>query len=119
MVMVSLILALALAQALRGATELVTSRNRYFTHGLWIVLSIMMILQTWWAYWDWNSITAWQITTYMVAVVYPMALFSVVYILVPATRSSDMDWHAHFFAIRIWLFATMLVLLGMSAFVRS
>jgi len=29
-----------------------------------------------------------------------------------------MDWRAHFFKVRIWLFATMVLLLGMSAFVN-
>ncbi len=118
MVMVSLILALALAQALRGATEIVTSGKRYLPHGLWLLVVIMMILQTWWAYWDWNVISDWQITTYVAALVFPIALFVAVYMLVPATRSGDIDWRAHFFEVRIWFFATIMFLSAYGAFVN-
>lgn len=118
MVMVSLILALGLAQALRGVTEFVTSPKRYLPHGLWLLLIIMLILQTWWAYWDWNVISDWPFTTYLAALVFPMVLFIAVYLLAPATRASDIDWRSHFYAIRRWFFLTMTLLFIFGVFVN-
>jgi len=108
MVMVSLILALALAQALRGATELVTSTKRYWVHAVWLFSIVLLILFTWWSYWDWNTVSAWRLTTYLGALVFPMILFSAVYLLVPATRSGDTDWQAHFFAVHVWFLSLMI-----------
>ena len=45
MVMVSLIFAMALAQGLRGLSEIVTSRKGYQPHTMWV-----------WAYWDFNIV---------------------------------------------------------------
>ena len=65
MVMVALILALALAQALRGLSEILTSPNRYWPHSLWLVNMIFLIVQAWWANWDYNAIDEWRFTTYL------------------------------------------------------
>jgi len=108
MVMVSLILALALAQALRGATELATSTKRYWVHAVWLFSIVLLILFTWWSYWDWNTVSEWRLTTYLGALIFPMLLFAIVYLLVPATRTSDTDWRAHFFSIRVWFLSLMM-----------
>ncbi len=118
MVMVSLILALALAQALRGATEFVTSPKRYLPHGSWLLLIILTILQTWWAYWDWNVISDWRFTTYLAALVFPMVLFIAVYLLTPATRARDIDWRSHFYAVRTWFFLTLMFLWVFGVFIN-
>jgi len=108
MVMVSLILALGLAQALRGATEIVTSQKRYWVHAVWLFNIILMILLTWWSYWDWNTVSEWRLTIYLGTLVFPMVLFAAVYLLVPATRTSDTDWRAHFFSIRVGFLSLMI-----------
>ena len=112
MVMVSLILALALAQALRGATELVTSTKRYWVHAVWLFSIILLILFTWWSYWDWNVVSEWRLTTYLGALIFPMILFTTVYLLVPATRTVDTDWQAHFFSIRVWFLSLMMIMIA-------
>ena len=89
MVMVSLILALAVAQELRGLSEVVTSEKRYTPHTAWIAYFALLIIQNWWAYWDYNNIEEWRFTTYLFVLLSPIILFASVYLLVPTTRTSD------------------------------
>ena len=104
MVMVSLILALALAQALRGLSETVTSSKRYWPHALWLTTFVLFILQAWWAYWDFNVIETWTVTAYITTLITPIIFFASVYLLVPATRAADVDWRNHFYSVRRWFF---------------
>ena len=100
----SLILALALAQALRGLSEIVTSRNRYWPHTLWLVNMVFVIVQSWWADWDYNTVEEWRFTTYLLALSAPTLAFAGVYLLVPATRSASIDWRDHFYKVKDWYF---------------
>jgi len=104
MVMVSLILALALAQALRGLSEIATSDKRYWPHSLWLANFVLYILQAWWAYWDFNVIETWTVTAYITALVAPVIFFASIYLLVPATRAADVDWRNQFYSVRRWFF---------------
>ena len=104
MVMVSLILALALAQALRGLSEIATSRSRYWPHTFWLVTYVFLIVQNWWAYWDFNAVDEWRFTTYLVALTLPIIVFASVHLLLPATRSIDIDWRQQFYQVKQWFF---------------
>jgi len=103
MVMVSLILALAVAQALRGLSEVVTSERRYTPHTVWVAYFASLIIQNWWAYWDYNNIEEWRFTTYLFVLFQPVIVFASVYLLVPATRTSDIDWREHLSRVTPWV----------------
>lgn len=107
MVMVSMVLALALAQLLRGATEIATNPNRYWVHSTWVLVLIILVIQTWWAFWDWNSYADWNLLSFLFLLSFPIAIFIATHLLIPANRPVDMDWYAHFYAIKKWLFSTM------------
>jgi len=113
-VMVSLILALAVAQALRGLSEVVISEKRYWPHTALITFYAFLVIQNWWAYWDYNVIEEWRFTTYLFILINPIMLFASVYLLVPGTRSSDIDWRAHLSRVRRWLYGLGVVLVVFS-----
>ncbi|MEM7431920.1 MAG: hypothetical protein AAF351_08265 [Pseudomonadota bacterium] len=104
MVMVSLILALALAQGLRGLSEIATGKERYWPHTLWVGLYVFFIVQNWWAYWDFNAVEQWQFTTYIVALISPIAMFASVYLLLPTDRPAEFAWKSQFYNVRRWFF---------------
>lgn len=110
MVMVSIILALALAQLLRALTELITSTGRYWVHMIWVVSLALMVVQYWWAYWDFNSIQAWSFDTYLAILLLPTLIFLLAYLLVPAQRAEDTDWKSHFRSISRWFFSILIVM---------
>ena len=117
MVMVSLILALALAQTLRGLPEILTSDKRYWPHALWLATLVLLVLQAWWAYWDFNVIEVWTVTAYIATLVMPVILFASIYLLVPATRDADIDWRNHFYSVRRWFFVLGILMSSMAIFV--
>ncbi len=118
MVMVSLILALALAQALRGLSEIVTSRNRHQPHTIWVIAYVFLIAQHWWAYWDFNLVDEWRFTTYLLALTMPAIVFASVYLLVPATRSADIDWREQFYRVKQWFFGLGIAYVLLAIFVN-
>lgn len=109
MVMVSVVLALALAQLLRALTEVVTNPRRYWVHVVWMVSLVLLIVQVWWAYWDFNATTTWTFAFYLLLLSFPVAIFISAALLVPATRASDIDWRAHYYRVHRWTFGTLLV----------
>lgn len=107
MVMVSMVLALALAQLLRGTTEIFTNPNRYWVHSTWVLVMIFLVIQTWWAFWDWNSYGNWNLLSFLFLLSFPIGVFIATYLLIPANRSAEMDWKSHFYAVKSWLFVTI------------
>ena len=114
MVMVALILALALAQALRGLAEVVTSRNRYWPHSFWLITIVFLMVQAWWADWSYNAVEEWRFTTYLLVIASPALSFAKVHLLVPSTRSDSFQWRKQFDAVRYWFFGLLIayILIG-------
>ena len=100
MVMISVVLALALAQLLRGATDIFTNPNRYWVHSIWVLTLILAIIQLWWGFWDFNKFSNWTFVSFLYVLSIPIVVFVAAYLLIPANRSADSDWHDHFFAVR-------------------
>lgn len=96
MVMVSVILALALAQLLRALTEIPDSDMPCRIHSGWIAVIAFLVIQTWWAYWDLTQVEGWTFVGYLTVLSVPIAWFVLAQILVPATRTVATDWQAHF-----------------------
>jgi len=100
MVMVSLILALAVAQALRGLSEVVTSEKRFWPHTVWLAYYVLLVIQMWWAYWDYTNVEVWRFSTYLFALTNPIIMFASVHLLVPFARTSVIDWRKHLLKVR-------------------
>ena len=100
MVMTSVVLALALAQLLRGATDIFTNPNRYWVHSIWVLTLILAIIQLWWGFWDFNRFSNWTFVSFLYVLSIPIVVFVAAYLLIPANRRADSDWHDHFFAVR-------------------
>ena len=114
MVMTSVILALALAQLLRGATEILTNPNRYWVHSIWVLTIIVMVIQLWWGYWDFSKFENWTFVSFLYVLSIPIVVFVAAYLLIPANRSADSDWRDHFFAVRQSFFLSLIVLASLS-----
>lgn len=92
MVMCALTLALALAQALRGLSELITSPTRCIPQILWLIVMTGLMVQGWWADGDYNAIGDWTFTAYFLALLSYAIPFFRFHLLVPATRSANFGW---------------------------
>jgi hypothetical protein len=114
MVMVSVILALTLAQLLRALAEIPNNTKPYWVHSAWVIFVVMSVLQTWWGFWDLNQVDTWTFPAYLNVVSLPIFQFMLAYLLVPASRTPETDWRAHFYAVRRWIFIAMF---GLTIFV--
>ena len=114
MVMVSLILALAVAQALRGLSEVAISEKRFWPHTVWIAYYVVLIIQIWWAYWDYNNVQDWRFTSYLYVLSDPIIMFASVHLLVPTARAVDTDWREHLLSVRRWVCGLGIVFVGSS-----
>ena len=70
---------------------------------------IILIIQTWWGYWDFSGMSHWTLAMFLYVLLMPILIFLAAYLIIPAYRSKDSDWVVHFYAIRFWLFLTMIV----------
>lgn len=115
MVMTSIVLAVALTQLLRGMTEIWQSRRRYPPHLAWVVVLSIVIVQSWWAFWDLHQNTDWTAFRFGYVLSVPLALFLASAVLLPQRMPEDADWRDHFLARRreFMVLMTISVFLGM------
>ena len=108
MVMVSLIMALALSHIMRASAEFLSSPKRYWVHSSWAVIIVLLILQSWWAYWDLRDITDWSFLKYLSIFFYPLFFSFIASVLIPANRDAEYDWRVSFYKKRVWFFWAMI-----------
>jgi len=114
--MISIILALAVAQLFVGVAELLQRRARVlfsWPHGIWIVNLFMITFIHWWSLWTFRDLP-WNFAMFFYSLLGPSLMFFAATILSPRDRSSEtIDVMAHFLSIRqifLSVFMIMLVL---------
>ena len=107
MVLVSIILALGVAQLLGGASEFVRTSRVHLAHSLWVVALLFNHVQWWWALWDLHDMASWTFLTFLYLLLGPVLLFFATNLLVPWSGIRGIDWESHFFTVRRWFFLTM------------
>jgi hypothetical protein len=98
MVLVSIVLALGVAQLLSGASEFVRSSRVYLGHSFWVLALFLVHVQLWWAMWDLHDRASWTFLTFLYLLLGPTLLFFATNLLLPRTATESMDWESHFFA---------------------
>lgn len=107
MVMVSIVLALGVAQLLGGISELVRSPHAYLAHTFWVLALFFYHVLLWWAMWDLRRIDNWTFLAFMYLILGPTLLFFATNLLLPRTATESTDWETHFFSVRLWFFMAM------------
>lgn len=77
-----------------------TSEKRFWPHTVWLAHYVLLVIQMWWAYWDYTTIEVWRFTTYLFALINPIIMFASVHLLVPFARTSVIDWREHLLTVR-------------------
>lgn len=109
MVLVSIIVGLGMTQALRGLSKIARSGSRYLPVTLWVCTLLYYHLQVWWGLWDNNVVETWNQAYFALIVLIPCFLFGATELLVPMGATADTDWKAHYFSVRRWFFAMLIV----------
>ena len=109
MVLVSIILGLGMTQALSGLSKIARSDAPYLPLTLWAALLVYLYVQVWWALWDLHAVESWNQGYFTFVVLVPCSMFAATELLMPMGTTADTDWRAHYFKVRRWFFAMMLV----------
>ena len=109
MVLVSIILGLGMTQALRGLSKIARSDAPYLAVTLWAALLVYLYVQVWWALWDLHAVESWNQGYFTLIVLIPCSMFAATELLVPMGTTPDTDWRTHYFKVRRWFFAILIV----------
>ena len=114
--MISIILALAVAQLFVGVAELVQQRARvrfFLPHSIWVVNLFMITFVHWWSLWTFRDLP-WNSAMFFYSLLGPSLMFFAATMISPRDRSSEtIDVVAHFLNNRqifLSVFIVMLIL---------
>lgn len=118
--MISVLIALAVAQLLISVGRLAQSHGRvlpYLPHVLWNVAIFLIAFLHWWSLWDFRDLS-WNSAMFFFSLMGPLLLFFAVTLLSPNPRADDevIDLKAHFQGIRVlflWVFLAALLFLAL------
>ena len=118
-VIIAVVLALSVGQLLVGVSALVKARRRvrgFLPHSIWMGNLFLLILQHWWAQWDFRTID-WTYPAFLYVVLGPTLLFLAVSLTVPETpEDGPIDLRSHFLGIRRLFMLVMLAFVLVSWF---
>jgi hypothetical protein len=106
----AVVLALCLGQLLLGVSALVKARRRvsgFLPHTIWMGILFLLILQHWWAQWDFREVD-WTYPAFLYVVLGPTLLLLAVSLLIPETSNDGLiDLRNHFQHVRRLFMAVM------------
>ena len=110
-VIIAVVLALCAGQLLLGVSALIKARLRvsaFLPHTIWIGLLFLLVLQHWWAQWDFRGVD-WTYPTFLYVVLGPTLLFLAASLLIPETSGeAPIDLRLHFMGVRRLFMLVML-----------
>jgi len=117
--MVSIILALAIAQLFVGAVELMQQRTRvrfFLPHSIWFVNLFIITTLHWWSLWTFRDLP-WNFAMFFYSLLGPSLMFFAATMLSPRGQSSEnIDLMAHFLSIRQYFLSVFMIMLVLFTF---
>lgn len=109
-VAISIVVALTIAEGLRGLRSALQPDRRYGIHVAWLLVKITTALLFWWALWGYRDVPEyWNLFTYSLALFIPALLFLQVSSLVGDTPYQVTNWRTHFYSQRKWFFGIQVI----------
>lgn len=107
-VVISMILAIAVAELFKALIPAATSPARYWPHLVWLVTMALVIAYTWWAYWNVRA-ASWTGPLLAYSLINPALLTVQAELLTSKDPYSVPSFRNHFHAIRRPFFALLLI----------
>jgi hypothetical protein len=108
-VAVSIVLGVGLTHILANLGAVFRSGVRHGIHSAWVVLLLLLLLQIWWALWDFNSGVAWNQFSFFFVLLGPGLLYVAETLLIPRGAVPAGSWAQHFFVVRKPFLITILL----------
>jgi len=110
--MISVILALAIAQLFIGVSDLVQRRDRvsfFLPHSVWATVLFLLAFLHWWSLWTFKDLD-WNFAMFFYSLLGPSLMFFAITILNPRDRGEDsLDLAEYFMDTRRYFLGVMLV----------
>ena len=117
--MISIILALAIAQLFVGVAELMQRRARvrfFLPHSIWVVNLFLLTFLHWWSLWTFRELP-WNFAMFFYSLLGPSLMFFATTVLSPRDWSSEtIDVMAHFLNIRQFFLSVFMVMILLFTF---
>lgn len=113
-VLVSIIVALGIAQLLSGVARMIEKpegQRVYWVHLIWAAWLFLYLIFFWWFEFQLNTVGEWTFYAYAVLVGYATVLFLMSAILFPSRGHEGIDFEERFFARRGWFFGLFIACL--------
>jgi hypothetical protein len=111
-VLISIILGLAIAQALQGVRGLILARKKvklYAPTVIWTGMVLLLAIQGWWAAFNMHEQATWNFLGLLVIVLQAISVYMIAALVLPDPKDDTVvDLRAHYFAHRHWFFAAVL-----------
>lgn len=117
-VLISIILGLGITQLVTGLGRLIQARARirfYAPTIAWVVLLLLIHVQTWWAMFGLRSQLQWNFTQFFVVLLQPLVLSLLAALVLPDIGPETVaDLRSNYFAHKRWFFGLLVLLLLVS-----
>jgi hypothetical protein len=100
-----LMLSFAVLRAISGVPYAVRSPQRDWVYVSWLATALSVCLICFWAFWPYREVD-WTLYKFVNALAIPALIYAFTSLLVPPDPSTVTSWRAHFFDVRVPLFAT-------------
>ena len=116
-VAISIIVALAIAEGLRGLRSALDPSRRYGIHATWIFIKLANPIFYWWAIWGLSENPEyWNMGTFTYVLMMPSIMYLQLHSLVSDNPDQIEDWRSHFYSQRRWFFGLNTLLAALAGF---
>jgi hypothetical protein len=95
-VAVSIILGLGIIRILSNMSSILDAKKRYWLHVVWVFTVFWIIIQHWWAFWDFRNVE-WNIGYFASLIVSVSALYILV-LLLTDKQDPEQDWQSYYYS---------------------
>lgn len=104
----SVVLGVAVAQLMTSVGRLLEVRDQvrtYWVHSLWVVIVLIIDVNSWWTMWELHSAKSWSFVSFSLLVGFVASIYLVTVLLFPRIPESggEIDLDAHYYKNR-WIF---------------
>lgn len=116
-VAISIIIALSIAEGLRGLRSALDSTRRYGIHVTWVFIKLANPILYWWSIWGMRDFPeVWNMAIYTYALIIPSVMYLQIHSLVSDNPDQIDDWRKHFYDQRRWFFGLNTILSALAIF---
>ena len=110
-VLISMVMGLGITQLLRGVAQAVHDREWApldATHLAWTTTVFLLLVLNWWVLFTWRSHEVWGAATFLLLILWAVAMYLTVVFLYPPRKTAEQGWRELYEGNRRWFLSAFL-----------